>query len=189
MNAIDYSPIAVVLPRPLHAPATRTILPGAGIVATAEPPAAPGTGTPIERLLAASQAVIDYEGNQYASSNLVTFADRIHLAWSRHVTRAATVARRHGIAVADLEPVGTYHPRDGELRLLDDLDLRELALWLGHAPQREDLLSTGARHQQRRAIRHALATSPSRQRIADFARRFGHEDLLAHTYVSDPRTP
>jgi hypothetical protein len=38
MNAIDYSPIAVVLPRPLHAPATRTILPGADYVEVTAPP-------------------------------------------------------------------------------------------------------------------------------------------------------
>jgi hypothetical protein len=84
--------------------------------------------------------VVDYEGNFFGAANIVTWADRIHHAASRHVNRYPTTAR--SLLPADhLIAVGIYDYERGTLIVPGEHEAR-IAAWLGiPAPDlRRDLL-------------------------------------------------
>ena len=70
---------------------------------------------------------IDYEGDLYNASNVVTFADRVRRAHGRQVANYPTVARMV-VPQDDLWPVGWYDPEQGLVHCTDEVRLAE---WLG----------------------------------------------------------
>ena len=70
---------------------------------------------------------IDYEGDLYNASNVVTFADRVRRAYGRQVENYPTVARMV-VLQDDLWPVGWFDPAAG---LVHCTDPDRLAEWLG----------------------------------------------------------
>jgi hypothetical protein len=124
--------------------AATTIDPGSGIVGT-------GQG---DRLL------IDFEGNRFGSSTMVTFADRVHHAAGRHKDRYPTIAR-HLVKPESMRKVGTFDDERGEVALDSSAAAAALAQWcsLGPTELAAQLLTAGsARHSVRREIVSALAT-------------------------------
>lgn len=72
--------------------------------------------------------VVDYEGNRFGASNIVTFADRVMIAAGRHTERYPTIARS-ALVPESLIRVGTY---DGIRVDLDHQDLGQfVADWIG----------------------------------------------------------
>lgn len=87
--------IAVFVPTP--GTAIRAVIdPGSGIVGTHK----------------AGRVEIDYEGNRYGASNLVTYADRVKYAHGRHVAHYPTVARSY-VRRDELIYVGSFDPDTG----------------------------------------------------------------------------
>lgn len=74
------------------------------------------------------RVVIDFEGNRFGASNIVTFADRVMIAAGRHESRYPTIARL-SVEPASVVRVGTY---DGSRKIAVDFDkLDALAAWIG----------------------------------------------------------
>jgi hypothetical protein len=169
------TPVAVYLPAsPLRSP-LGYIEPGSGIV-----------GKPA----GTDRVHLYYEGNRYRASGMARYADRVHHAAGRMLHNAPTSARTLAPAAALVE-IGLYDWREGQVHLLDDPAVYEqLAAWLGLDPAATaggalaaELQTAGSsRHTQRREIRAALAANPDparRRLIADYAHRYGHDDLVA----------
>ena len=148
------APLAVFVPTD---PArTLSIDSGSGIVGTVDGP----------------MTVIDYEGNRYGSTSMVTWADRVHHAAGRHADRYPTVARSVVPAVT-LVQVGTFDSERGQVHL-DPAQGARVADWLGipQAAMDDQLRTTSARHQMRREV-DALRADPARRVEADWlARRY-----------------
>lgn len=97
-----------------------------------------------------------YEGALHGPERLATFADRVHLAWGRLVTRAPTIARAH-LPESTLLQVGEFDPVDGRVEV-SEAGRSALAAWLGVddvAP--EELLTTNGDGCRRRELRPHLA--------------------------------
>jgi hypothetical protein len=90
--------ISVFVPAP-ESRALASIKPGSGIVAQES-----------EDLRPVVQ--IDYEGDLYNASNLVTFADRVKRAWQRQSEQYPTIARM-AVDRGELCPVGWFDPAAG----------------------------------------------------------------------------
>ena len=163
---INYTPVAVFVP-------------------AEDAPWRPRPGTAIVGEPHPLRLTLYYEDNtDYANVN--SFADLLHIAWGRQSVTGPT----HKLVAVDADEVvqvGIYDPRNGDL--IADPDQREpLMRWLNIDPHEPDAaealeresLAAQANHEQRREIRKALAegTHP-RQVIEQYARRHGHEDLLA----------
>lgn len=75
-----------------------------------------------------ARVVIDYEGNRYGASNIVTFADRVMIAAGRHESGYPTIARM-SVEPESLIRVGTY---DGARHVALESDyLDHVAAWIG----------------------------------------------------------
>ena len=126
----------------------RHIDPGSGIVAT-----------PTDH----DQWRIDYEGNRYNSANLVTFADRVHIAWSRQKHNYPTIAR----AITqpdDIVVVATFNPTTGIVTPTNATTAALLTTWIG-SPLSEpvnEMETTGSHHETLRAVLEL----PEQKRIA-----------------------
>lgn len=82
----------------------------------------------VGRVTDGERTTIDYEGNLYGASNIVTFCDRVMIAAGRHIERSPTIARAYVVPDA-LIRVGSY---DGETVELDHPSMREVVCrWLG----------------------------------------------------------
>jgi len=134
--------------------------PGTGIVGALDPP-----------LL-----VVDYEDEGD------TYGDRVRVAWERFAAQAPTTKRRE-LRRADVIPVGTYDPRDGEVVIdhyFDELVLRFLAI----EPEalKRECQSTHPDHERRRHIRRLIANAGKNRAQAEAARecarRYGYDDLV-----------
>jgi len=184
---MNLQPVTLYLPNPLQRPLH--IDPGSAIVATPRDDWEAGQYGP-QPAPAGSLMVVDYEGDRLRGAH-PTLADRAHAAHCRHTEHYPTSARCW-LPIEQLRPIGTYDPREGDIALLDDPDVRlQLAAWLGRAVhsscgvaleslEGELHTTSNARHQQRREIR-AARKDPARfppQVVRWYARRFGHEDLL-----------
>lgn len=141
-----------------------TIAVGSGIVGPVSPDSA-------------GRTLIDYEGNVYGSTNLIRFADRVANAASRHIERYPTVARAY-VRASDLQRVGSWDAIEGNIEL-DSTNEAELAAWLGVSViDPVELLATGARYEQRRDIRAALASGdPTQVAAARFYAHHHHIDI------------
>lgn len=158
---IDLTAVAVYVPVP---GADFGALPGSALVGSREGRA----------------LVLDLEGNHYDTPGLRRYADRLHHAWGRHESRYPTVARRV-VDPAQVLRVGCYDPREGQLLLDDELSKARLRDWLGIETIGEDELQAGgARFDERRALRAALADPRSAEQARWFIRHQGrqHRDLL-----------
>lgn len=105
----------------------RVYVPAGGAVSVANIDAGSGlVGTPS---VTGERVTIDYEGNRFGASNLVTYADRVWHAHGRHVEDYPTVARSF-VPAADVVEVGHVDLWRGVVALDGD-DSRELvARWL-----------------------------------------------------------
>lgn len=163
----------VVIPNPEH-PIATLIIPGSGIVTASTP----GAGD--------ERVSIDYEGNKFSSANIVTFADRVLHAHGRMVAAYPTVARMT-VPQDAIVHVGTYDDTDGAVTPLDDSAAVLIAEWIGVKATPEmldaELLCTGLRHQERRALTAMIATHPHRHdpalraELRRHAQRTGNTDL------------
>lgn len=131
----------VYVPAPDH-PAVADIAPGSGVVGRAQ----------------GAMVLADFEGNLHGADNIRTLADRLHHAAGRAATRYPTVARRLVPAEA-LLAVGWYDEQSGRL-VPDDAEAEaHLAGWLGRqALDPDELETTGAFHEHRRAVSAATAS-------------------------------
>lgn len=162
-RTIDYTPVAVYLPA-ADDPLNAVIRPRSGIV-----------GTPADD----DRLVLDYADRPVGG----TWADRLHIAWGRHLRqdghRYPTIARST-VAAHQATVIATYDPREGDVAL-DPQSAALAARWLDvdEDSLEHELHAHSARHDQRREIRAALAGGThDRQAIAQYARRYGHDDLL-----------
>jgi hypothetical protein len=131
----------------------------------------------------AERLEIDFQQPSPAA-NITNYADRVHHAWGRWATRYPTT-QRATVAVATLRRIGIYDPIEGVI-VVDDEAVDPLCQWLAQPRPltveelAAQLLASGIRFEQRRAIRRALATEldPGRRHaIRQLARRQGHSDL------------
>lgn len=111
-------------------------------------------GTPLD----SGALLIDYEGNRYGASNVVTYADRVHLAAGRHLERYPTIARQSA-AARDLVRIGSFDTTTGYVDLTDGgVDEAQalvlLAGWLGLpvADIADQLWTTSYRHLAARGL-------------------------------------
>lgn len=156
----DLAPVAVFVPvagDPLRA----IVDAGSGVVGTAHEQ---------------GRTVVDYEGNRYAAANLKTWSDRVNIAWSRHSLNYPTVARAT-VRPEAVVHVGWYDPRTGDVTV-DPEHTDTVAQWLGieAGDLPEQLLSSSAKHQTRRALLEMRA-DPARRREADLLARRMHIEL------------
>ena len=170
----EIAPIAVYLPTPLDHPDLVAIDQGSGIAGA---------------VAGADRVRLYHEGNRVGSVGMSRFADRVHHAAGRLLHQAPTSAQTWPPADTVVQ-IGTYDWREGEVHLFDDAAIHEqLAIWLGLEPSETasgalaaELETAGsAKHNQRREIRAALAASPDparRRLFADYAHRYGHDDLI-----------
>jgi hypothetical protein len=108
------------------------------------------------------------------------YADRVALAAGRLLENYPTVARRE-VDYRTLRPIGEYDPREGEVLLLEREDHARLATYLrlDRAELDGQLHATGARFEQRRTLRRAIADrSMDPATVRRLAAQWGHEDLL-----------
>lgn len=75
----------------------------------------------------ADEIVVDFEGNRYGATNMVTYADRASHAAGRHQVHYPTVARLV-VKAAQLIRVGSFDFRNERVHV-DDRDA--LTAWLG----------------------------------------------------------
>lgn len=143
-------PLTVFVPSD-HSPLVTEIAAGSGIVGSSDPEDA-------------DRVIIDYEGNLYTASNVVTFADRVHVAAGRHTSRYPTVARQR-VSAADVVAVGEWDGNEGIVRVTHP---ETLATWLGAPATADELMATDARYEQVRAWRQLLASpDPALRRLAE----------------------
>lgn len=88
----------------------KTIVAGSAIV-----------GSPAED----DRIMIDYEGNIYNSSNMVSFDNKLLIAAGRHIDHYPTVARSW-VKGSELIPVGTY---DYDTHQIEVFDIAALGEW------------------------------------------------------------
>ncbi len=89
------------------------------------------------------KVLIDYEGNRFKAANIVTFADRVQVAYGRHNTHYPTVARMLRNE-SEVELVATFDPQAGRVYTLGGThELMSLLSWLEIPvpPLGEDVLS------------------------------------------------
>jgi hypothetical protein len=111
-----------------------------------------------------SQVRIDYEGDLYHASNLVTFADRVERAAGRHTTNYPTVARAW-VQADSLVRVGSWDDREGLVHVeMPDA----LAAWLDvETVPEQEFRATGVHYEQRRELRQALhSPNPAVRQLA-----------------------
>jgi hypothetical protein len=65
---------------------------------------------------AAGRYTLDYEGNRFGASNVVTFADRVSVAAGRHLEKYPTVARA-SVPLDEVLRVGTFDTETGVVDL------------------------------------------------------------------------
>jgi hypothetical protein len=178
LDASFYRPITVVIPDTSASSLRTTIEPASGAVVIA-----PETDL----------ALVYYQPASSRAVNVVTFADRVMIAhgraWSDVLRPGASgqPSTINPIAVdaAALIQIGSYDPREGEITPSSEQARDALAAWLdtpAHTDQfNEQLRTTTAQHDLRRALRTALA-DPASQRVVmeRLAREHGHGDLLEH---------
>lgn len=126
----------------------------------------PNEDHPIRTMIAAGSGIVgapalrggylevDYEGNLYGAANIVTYADRISLAYGRMVQHYPTIARTL-VEPEALTRVGTYLPATGvvDLRHATPEGKNLLLRWL-HIPYDQlaaQLLTTSHKHAVARA--------------------------------------
>lgn len=73
-------------------------------------------GSGIVGTVSGGLVTIDYEGNRFGASNIVTWADRVYHAWDRHTTDYPTVARMT-IDPIELNEVGKFDATEWLVRL------------------------------------------------------------------------
>lgn len=112
--------------------------PGSGVVA-----GTPGTPGPPTGYL-----TVWYEGNRHGAVNLERWADRVHNAADRMLTRYPTIAMRN-LPAEQLRAIGTYDPDTGEFTPGIPHWRAALEAWLGRPVTDDDLTPSHA------ARRHA----------------------------------
>lgn len=181
LDATFYEPIKVVLPRedePLG-------------LAAVDPP---GTAFVSVGPVSDGRQLVYYEQPSEVSHG--TFTDRVLIAHGRAWSDRGGDPPRHQVSTHKMAAVkadtvitvGSYDPREGEITLEPDPNVRrQLIAWLGleHEPDVDALLaaqlqSTSVKHLTRRDLRRALANPAARHQPALrlFARRHGHGDLI-----------
>ena len=142
-----------------------TIRRGAGIISTTPP--------------ADGRIVIDYEGNLYNASNIITYADRCYHAWGRQDANYPTIARRADHADR-YTAIGTLNLTEGHIDLLDNPNIRTaLAAWLDTDTIADsELHISGGRYEERRILKTMIASGdPTQQAQALHWAHQHHIDL------------
>lgn len=154
------SHVRVYLPRPGSA-LERTIAPGSGIVGSPED-AHDG------------RIIIDIQ-EPSKSENIITWADRVHHAHSRHIHRSPTSSRMFPPA-SDLVDVGVFDERTGEVLVSSPQARAAVASWAG-GNDGEQLRTAGARRYETLRTLRALNADPARRAQMPFAARACGIDL------------
>jgi len=113
---------AVYVPH-VHAPVSKTIAAGAGIVGK---PA--GEWHPSDSSLSDGRLVIDYE-EPGPAANIITFADRVYHAYDRQLSRYPTHKRMWPLAEEFIH-VADFFPSHGRVELAGGQEMYVLMRWL-----------------------------------------------------------
>lgn len=113
--------------------------------------------------LEGDRLMLDLQDPRDGVEQFSNFADRVHHAHGRHVTRYPTVARVW-LADGQVISVGEYDPVGGVVSISDDVGARMLARWLEVRELTEDMLQTQTvmAHDIRRSCERALASRDPR---------------------------
>lgn len=73
--------------------------------------------------------ILDFEGNKYGATNIVTYADRVMQAAGRHVVRYPTVARMV-VPIREVMAIGYWDESLGRVMIVNDSRYELLKEWL-----------------------------------------------------------
>lgn len=120
-------------------------------------------GSGVVGSLGGDTILVDFEGNRFGASNVVTYADRVAVAASRHAVSYPTIARASPPA-SDLCRIGVFDGVHGEV-VLDGRPERDLlAAWLREASVTGDeLVASGHAYEGHRMLRDAEAAGDQHQ--------------------------
>lgn len=110
------------------------ILPGSGVITPVHQPASTPAGS----------FHVWFEGNAYGAVNLRSWADRVHVAAQRALDMAPTTAQSV-LPAEDFRVLGFYDIARRRFDWQVSHWRDALGLWLGHAPNGDDLTVSGAR--------------------------------------------